>query len=280
MAKFFDSWQSRSTFDDYDGLRFGPGFALKKAFWRYNEVRLLKDAAKTLSPGFRMLEVGCATGEFHRYLSSAYPKATYKGYDISLPAIDRARSKFPQKDCFSVVDEHLEDIRNARSDIVICRDVIHHQPDPFDFIRKLYNLSDRYVIARIRTRDAGESVIDPELSCQYVSGSWVPVSVLNCDHLVSELLSMEPKPVRIKIVKDYLVLGGFNARFLPKSCYEESSRTAMTALLIEKGEAAGASPEVTEEEQKETWSRNLIGTIMGKSIKLLTGRGYAGRIWW
>ena len=113
--------------------------------------------------------------------------------------------------------------------------VIQHQADPFTFLKELYGLCARSMILRLRTRDVGESVLDPQLSCQYAYGTWVPFIVLNCDEVVSELTRLEPRPARIKLVKDYVVLGSLNGRFLPKSCYEESTGTAVTALLVEKG---------------------------------------------
>ena len=213
------AWRSQDHAEVFDEWRFVPTFTLKRIYESFNDILLLHEAAKTMGRKCSVLEVGCATGEFYRYLSARYPNMTYTGCDVSSPAIEKAQAKFPKGPSFSVVDEELTPIAESHADIVFCRDVVHHQTDPLRFLRNLYDLSTKYTILRLRTRDVGDSVLDSEYSCQYVYGTWVPFMVLNCDDVISTLKCMEPAPTRIKLVKDYMVFGGLNSRFLPKDCY-------------------------------------------------------------
>ena len=218
MPSDYEAWNSPTHAEEFDNFRFVPTFVLKGIYERFNEVHLLREVAKDMPAGFSLLEVGCATGELYRYSSAQFRNAvTYTGCDISRPAIERARSKFPKGASFRLIDEELSAVREMKADIVFCRDVVHHQTDPFAFLRKLYGLCTRSMVLRIRTRDVGESVLDPELSCQYAYGTWVPFIVLNCDEVISELTQMEPRPARIKLIKDYVVLGGLMGDSSPKA---------------------------------------------------------------
>ena len=280
VSSRYEAWRSHEHPEEFDNLRFVPTFALKGAYQRFNEVRLLREMARDMAGGFSLLEVGCATGEFYRYLSAQYPKAAYTGYDISRPAIERARNKFPTRESFHIVDEELNGVQMTKADIVFSRDVVHHQTRPFDFLKRLYGLCTRSMILRMRTRDVGESVTDAELSCQYVYGKWVPFLVLNCEEVVSELTRMEPRPARIKLVKDYMVLGGLSGRLLPKGCYEESAGTAVTAILVEKGGDGHSGLKIEQEVREEPAYSSLLGRITRKSLERLLKQGYAGRTWW
>jgi len=280
MPSNYEAWNSHEHPEEFDNLRFVPTFALKGVYESFNDVQLLCEVAKHMATGFSVLEVGCATGEFSRYLSARYPRATYTGWDISPPAIERARSKFPKGPKFHLVDPDLNADEEIHADILFCRDVVHHQDDPFSLIKKLYELCTKSMVLRIRTRDVGETVLDPNLSCQSVYGKWVPFVVLNCDELLAELMRLNPRPGRIKLVKDYIILGGSNGRFLPKSCYEESTGTAETALVVEVGGDERIGCKIEQEVKKELSGHSLLGRITRKSLESLLRKSYAGSTWW
>ena len=275
-----EAWNSHQHAEEFDSFRFVPTFALKGIYESFNEIQLLAEAAKGMARGFSVSEVGCATGELYRYLSARYPKATYTGYDISQTAIETARTKFPKATRFRLTEEGLNGSQELQADIVYCRDVVHHQRDPFGFLERLYSLCTKSMILRVRTRDLGESVLDPELSCQYIYRTWVPFMVLNSDEVISKLANFEPPPARVKMVKNYTVLGGAHRRFLPKSCYEESTGTAETALLVEKGEAQPSGTRVEQDVRKEPSGYSMLGRLTRKSLENLLGRSYAGKTWW
>ena len=179
-------------------------------------------------------DVGCAAGGFYRFFREYAPHMEYRGFDLSPVAIKTAESQFKEA-YFRLFDGNLKTNPDIRSDIVFCRDVVHHQPQPFDFLSDLYDLSDKYLLLRIRTRETGPTIVDPELSCQYTYGKWVPFIVLNTTELLGFCQSLSPKPHSIIMRQHKTILGGQTGRFLPKDLYYEETGSAQTAMLIQKG---------------------------------------------
>ncbi len=236
---FYDAWQKEGHVELFDIWSRAPLSVLRDRFERCNEVKLLNAALGDRTAAFSLLEVGCATGMFSRYFSARYPKASYIGCDISKVAIERAQEKYPNPGRFVLTGEDLKDVAGMKPDVVFCRDVILHQPEPFMFLRRLYDLAQKLVILRLRTRDVGATELDPEKSCQLNYGIWAPYMVLNCQELLMEIKQFSPLPERIRLAKHYMVLGGQHARYLPKDCYLKETGTAESALLIERGVGGG-----------------------------------------
>jgi len=236
--KFHDAWRSTAHVQLFDTWSRVPLFVLRDRYERFNEVRLLNTVVDGRNSQFSLLEVGCATGEFYRYLAARHPKASYIGCDISQGAIQRAQEKYPAPGRFILTDENLSAIAGLKPDVVFCRDVILHQPAPFDFLRRLYGLTQSLLVLRLRTRDIGVTETDPEKSCQLNYGKWAPYIVLNCQELLKEIEQYSPRPCRVHLAKHYMVLGGQHSRFLPKECYFQETGTAESALLIEKGDGS------------------------------------------
>jgi len=180
-------------------------------------------------------DVGCATGRFFRFFRNVWPGLEYKGFDISEAAIEHARTLYP-KGHFTVFDGNVTSPPDIQSDIVFCRDVVIHQPNPIEFISDLYDATKRYLILRLRTRDVGATVFDVTQSCQYVYGYWVPYIVFNTSELIDLLTSFKPSPVKITLWRHPEILGGHNSRFVPKELYYPETGTAESSLLIEKGD--------------------------------------------
>lgn len=248
MSELHRAWAEQEHASHFDALGSVPGFVLRRAYERFNEVRLLNEALDRRTGPVRLLEVGCATGELYRYLKLRHPQVAYVGCDISKPALERARHKYPGEKRFVETDVDLKAVSQTKPEIVFCRDVAHHQPDPLAFIRKLYDMTESLLVMRIRTRDVGETVRDPARSCQFTYGDWVPYIVLNAQDLLKELQQFTPQPRRIHLAKHHMVLGGQHARYLPKECYFKETGTAESALLIEKGN--GSAPCAVYEEAR------------------------------
>ncbi len=200
-----------------------------------NDVRLLKE---WLAPTARatLLEVGCATGDFYRYLRLTRPLVEYYGADISMPAIERARGKYPQGRFLLGVEGEVPRLFREASgrqmaQIVYSKDVAHHQADPLAFIHRLLPLASEAVILRCRTRDVGPTETDPERSKQFQSSGWVPYMVLNLEELIENLRSRAPKG-DIRVYRSYGVLGGKLGRVLPPECSLKGTGTAETAVGI------------------------------------------------
>ena len=266
MSESHQAWGQPEHVTHFDALSGVPGFVLRRAYERFNEVCLLNRALERRSGPLRLLEVGCATGEFYRYLSLRHPQVAYVGSDISRPALERARSKYPAEGRFLETDVDLKAVNDVAPDVLFCRDVAHHQPDPLAFIRKLYDLTQGLLVMRVRTRDVGETVRDPALSCQLNYGSWAPYIVVNSQELLHAIQGFSPKPRRIHLAKHYMVLGGQHARFLPKECYYPETGTAESALLIEKGD--GNTPcAVMDEAMPEHLQLGLISRVLARLLR-------------
>ena len=108
------------------------------AYWRARGglglvVRRWQIAAEIIEPGSTVLDVGCGSGEFLRYLRSASPTVQATGCDVSVVAVDGLR-----KDGFDAlqIDLRVEDIPD-QFDYVTCLEVLEHIPDAEAAIRRL-----------------------------------------------------------------------------------------------------------------------------------------------
>jgi len=239
------AWQDQTHARVFDEVSFYPRFLMRKRFESFNEVRLLREAAT--QAGCRTLyEIGCATGEFSRYVERYLPQFTYQGFDISRPAIERAVAKYgPGK--FTLYEGHIRTFAHqfGGADIVFCRDVVLHQLEPYAFLSELLNIARSALVLRLRTRDVGATVLDAEQSCQYhYDRHWVPYIVLNTDELIARL-SDNTHVHHITISRRYEPLGGHNFRYLPKELYYSETRTAETAVLVLKQDAARTGEPIT-----------------------------------
>lgn len=86
-------------------------------------------------------------------------------------------------------------------------------------------------MVRLRTRDQGPTEWDPERSCQFHYGGWMPYIVLNLDELLAFLRRQAPD-AQIHVQRHHVVLGGLHGRYLPKDCYLPETGTAETAIAL------------------------------------------------
>ncbi len=236
VSPWYSDWQNllhAQVYDSRSGLSNG---ALVRNLESFNETRLLNEHLAN-HPSGTLLEVGCATGELYRYLKIRHPRVSYIGVDISRPAIARAQQKYPEARFF------LADPRRALREtwgslgvaqppeVVYSRDVLHHQTDPFGFFTQLLGLATQALILRTRTRDQGETVTDPEMSCQYHYDGWMPYIVINLQELIDQARKQVPQG-ELVIYRDHRILGGRENRFLPRECYLPDTGTAETAAAV------------------------------------------------
>lgn len=208
---------------------------------RYNEVKLLRTLVNTF-PCRTISDIGCGAGRFYPVFRKLWPAATYKGFDISGPAIEKAQRLYPRGN-FYLLRDPMTPMPEAQSDLVFSRDVVMHTIDPRQFLGALYEIAAKYLVLRVRTKERGETVYDPEQSCKYAYGHWVPYIVFNTSELISVISSYMPRPMRLIVLKHPVILGGHDGRFLPKEMYYPETGTAETAILIEKGESSdGGEP--------------------------------------
>ncbi len=258
MPTAHTAWSSSEHVTHFDALSRLPEWVLRQSYERFNEVQLLNEQLARRPGPLTLLEVGCATGEFSRYLHHRHPRLTYTGCDISRPALARAVEKYPDTS-FVETDSTLSTFVSARFDIVFCRDVVHHQPNPMAFMQRLYAMANWLVVLRIRTRERGRTVHDPADSCQLIYGQWMPYIIMQSKELMEALptLMLSPTPASIQLVKSPMVLGGQAARYVPKDCYQTETGTAESALVLEKSSTA-ATCLLSEEIQYEARHLSLI----------------------
>jgi SAM-dependent methyltransferase len=259
-----EAWKEKEHASLFGGWDYNSTAKLVKLCNQFNEFQLFRTLAG--NPDCRTLsDVGCATGNFYRFFQKVWPALKYKGFDISEAAIERAKSRYPTVE-FSVFDGRLKSLRDIESDIVFCRDVVHHQANPCEFLADLYDISSRYLILRVRTREVGTTVFDLSQSCQYVYGHWVPHIVFNTSELINLVRAFKPSPAKITLRRHPVILGGQNSRFLPKELYYPETGSAETALVIAKGEGRENGntvviletwPEVHEQPRRALWLRRL-----------------------
>lgn len=233
---YFD-WQNPRHARHFDERSRLGRAALVRNYESFNDVRLL--AERLSSPySVGLLEVGCATGEFFRYLRSRFPSVEYTGMDVSQTALRRAGEKYPQARFFAADPARsvLENLQAAgirgRPSWVYSKDVLHHQVDPWGFLAQLLDAAEKGVVLRTRTRERGPTVLDPEWSCQYHYDGWMPYIVLNTEELTGFLLRRRPE-AEVAVLRNPMVLGGRENRFLPKECYLPETGTAETAVAID-----------------------------------------------
>src|SRR5438552_139270 len=140
LMRFYDAWQAEEHVKLFDIWGQAPLSVLRDRFERCNEVKLLNAVLSDRTAKFSLLEVGCATGEFSRYFRDRYPKVCYIGCDISRRAIERAQEKYPGPGRFVHTGEDLKEVAATEPDVVFSRDVILHQPQPFAFLSRLYDI--------------------------------------------------------------------------------------------------------------------------------------------
>jgi SAM-dependent methyltransferase len=228
-----EAWQEKEHSIVFGGWNHYSTAKLVGLCDQYNEFGLFRSLVgnadcRTLS------DVGCATGGFYRFFTKVWPALKYKGFDVSNVAIEQAKKFYPEV-ALNVFDGRINSLKSIESDIVFCRDVVHHQDEPSEFLSDLYDVTKKFLIVRVRTREVGATVFDISQSCQYANGHWVPYVVFNTSELIDLIRSFKPSPAKITLTRHPIVLGGENARFLPKELYYPKVGTSETALLIEKG---------------------------------------------
>ena len=158
------AWESPAHATEYNYLAAAPEWLRTRFYDRYPEMHAFPATVTSI------LEVGCATGEAARYLLARYPHATYTGYDVSPGAIVTARMK--QLRGVFKCGRFQDDQPTAQ--VVFCRDVIHHQADPWTFLDDLYQATEQFLIVRLRITEK------PSYNrTQILYGQTVPYWLLN-----------------------------------------------------------------------------------------------------
>ncbi len=274
MEIWYKDWQNTQHARIFDGRAGFDARNLVRDFQAHNDVRLLSERLDPQREA-TLLEVGCATGEFYRYLRVAHPRIGYWGVDISEPALARARNKYPEGRFMRVMPgQSLKDVMPASGlpsapHIIFSKDVIQHQTHPFEFLSDLIQTAAELVVFRGRTRDRGKTELNPDVSCQYHYGGWMPYIILNLDELLEHIRGMVPKS-EVVVYRHHMVLGGQHGRYLPKDCYLKETGTAETAVgVILNSDRPGR---VAVEDRVDQNPRYTIDYLVRRGLQRAVGR--------
>jgi SAM-dependent methyltransferase len=99
-------------------------------FWYLGMRRIAASllAADMERPGLRVLDAGCGTGGFLRWLADAYAPQELAGVDIAADAIEPARERLPEAD-LEVAPLTAIPFADASFDVVVTNDVLQHVPE-------------------------------------------------------------------------------------------------------------------------------------------------------
>lgn len=99
------------------------------------------DLPARLASGIRVADVGCGTGHAINLLAAAYPQSTFVGYDISVDAIEQARTEAEYMELTNARFE-VRDVAALPADLqldaVFAFDTIHDQADPVSVLRSVH----------------------------------------------------------------------------------------------------------------------------------------------
>jgi SAM-dependent methyltransferase len=232
-AEWSSDWQHRQHAVSFDFRAAMPVGTLTREYESFSDVILLKEAIRRGLAD--VAEIGCATGEFFRYLRTEYPNVRYRGFDVSEPAIQRALNKYPGGP-FTVIKVDPAGLAETvwsggTPDAVYCKDVLHHQVRPLEFLAALIQIPKDTVILRCRTRDTGPTEWNPEKSSQYHYDGSMPYIVINTDELIGQIQRLAPD-AEVVVLRNHMVLGGLHQRSLPAACSLPETGTAETAIGI------------------------------------------------
>jgi ubiquinone/menaquinone biosynthesis C-methylase UbiE len=96
-------------------------------FW-YRRMREMVPAFignRLLEPGVEVLDAGCGTGGFLRWVLDANPSASVAGVDVGADAIDLARARVPEAELEALPVRSLP-FSDERFDVVVTKDVLQH----------------------------------------------------------------------------------------------------------------------------------------------------------
>jgi ubiquinone/menaquinone biosynthesis C-methylase UbiE len=83
---------------------------------------------RLLQPGVQVLDAGCGTGGFLRWVLDANPRASAAGVDVGADAIDLARTRVPEAELAATPVRALP-FSDERFDVVVTKDVLQHVPE-------------------------------------------------------------------------------------------------------------------------------------------------------
>ena len=137
-------------------------------------VPALERVEERLRDGARVADVGCGAGVAILALAGAFPKSTFEGFDPSVHAISRARSKLSDSGLTNATFHHAgaEDLpETATFDLVLTLDCLHDMPRPAEAmaaIRRAIKPDGTWLVKEIRSSNRwSDNLKNPLLAMMY-----------------------------------------------------------------------------------------------------------------
>jgi len=114
----------------------------------------------------KILDVGCASGDFYSVLKKKYKNINYHGIDLDEKCIQFAKKKFGNNARFDKLDIFSKKLTN-KYDVVMIWNLFYMIPNWRKFLIRCSKLSKKYIIFDNKIRLSGPTIIDLDLSYQY-----------------------------------------------------------------------------------------------------------------
>lgn len=130
----------QTTHCSYDPAFFARLFAIEdRHFWFRARnriiVNLVRQMTADLCPGYRVLEIGCGTGNVLRALEHACLEATVIGMDLFTPGLQYARHRVS---CSLVQGDMHKPPFDSQFDVIGLFDVLEHLPNDLQVLRDIH----------------------------------------------------------------------------------------------------------------------------------------------
>jgi len=134
MKKLYDKNINTSEYwEKYKGLKYQSDVR-KTGELRYLEV------LKYINKDSRILDIGCNFGDFLKYMTENKVKfADYSGLDFSIPAIERAKKEFSERE-WILGDCQTIEIEKDKYNVILTMQMLEHIDNPEEILKKVFNI--------------------------------------------------------------------------------------------------------------------------------------------
>lgn len=176
------------------------------------------DIVAILEQGGSLADIGCGSGRAILNLAAAFPNATFTGYDVFPPQVERARVNAREAGVSDRVQFEVADVSQGlgrQFDVITTFDVVHDAVDPLGMmtaIRQALRPGGLYMIQEFNSGESLEDNLNP------LGAFFYGVSVLYCMtvSLSGHGAALGTAGMPESVIRDYAARAGFaSVRTLP-----------------------------------------------------------------
>jgi len=157
IIKIYDKY-ILDNLNDFEKVGWGSSESQKKRFEILSEIGDLNNCS--------ILDIGCGTGAFYKYLNDLYHDINYTGIDINENMVRIAKETLPEATfyCTDILNKVENEIRNRKFDYVFLSGVLNlsinnHEVMVNDMMRKMFDLSIKGVALNLIVLDFSQNPI-------------------------------------------------------------------------------------------------------------------------